>query len=242
MVNSALESTTIWLVRHGEAEGNITHYFQGHIDCPLTEAGHKQAEFLAARFQQIPYHAIYSSPLKRAAKTAEIINAGHGKPLGYVNGLLEIRGGKFEGVPWSELPVRFPEAFYCWREKPAVFAAPEGETMTQVYRRVSETVCWLARRHQGQTLILVSHGCALRTLLCWARGWPVERIGETEWADNTAVSCVRLTPSGKSENGWRWKREILLENDTAHLPAGASLGSASRMWEQEAVTPEKGRT
>ena len=68
--------TTIYMVRHGETEWNAAHRMQGWSDIPLNEKGREQASFAARKFESIPLDAIYTSPLKRAADTAEIIRGG----------------------------------------------------------------------------------------------------------------------------------------------------------------------
>ena len=69
--------TEIILARHGETEWNVEEVFRGRIDIELNETGMKQAELLAEYLRDVEIDAIYSSPLKRALKTAEIIAGYH---------------------------------------------------------------------------------------------------------------------------------------------------------------------
>ena len=73
--------TTIYLVRHCEAYGNINRVFQGHIDSEISDNGRRQLERLTERFRDIPLDAVVSSPLKRAYLTAQAINGGRGLPV-----------------------------------------------------------------------------------------------------------------------------------------------------------------
>lgn len=68
--------TEIYIVRHAEAEGNTNRMFQGSVDTNISENGEKQLERLMKRALDFDVDKIYSSPLKRAQKTAEAFRAG----------------------------------------------------------------------------------------------------------------------------------------------------------------------
>jgi broad specificity phosphatase PhoE len=72
------ELTKIILIRHGETEWNKEEIFRGRVNIELNETGLKQARLLAEFLADLKIEAIYSSPLKRASKTAEIIVSYHG--------------------------------------------------------------------------------------------------------------------------------------------------------------------
>lgn len=81
--------------------------------------------------------------------------------------------------------------------------------MRQVYERVWKGILQVVERHRGQTVCVASHGCAIRNLLCRAKGLPIERIGEIPWLDNTALSILEF--SGESCVG------VPLMGDASHL-------------------------
>ena len=219
--------TTIYLVRHAEAEGNWRRLFQGHTDSEVSDKGRKQLEYLAQRFRDIHLDAIYSSPLKRTYATAQALNHDN-LPIHTDRGLIEIDGGKFESQPFDELPRLFPEEDRIWHEAFWDFCAPEGESVRQVYERVRDTIAKIVRENEGKTVGIASHGCAIRNYQCYACGWPVEEIGRTVWCDNTAVSKIEyddsLTP------------RIVYLNDTSHLPGAASTFATQDWWKE---TPER---
>ena len=171
-------TTTLYLVRHAEAEGNWRRTFQGHSNSDVSEKGYRQLEYLARRFADIPLDAVYASPLKRAYETAKAIDRAAGLPIVTDDGLMEINGGAFEGVPFAELPLRFPVEEARWDNEPWAFEAPGGESMRHVYERMRDTIGRIVRTHAGGTVAVASHGCAIRNYLCHAQGWPIERIGE----------------------------------------------------------------
>lgn len=204
--------TRIYLVRHGQTDGNQEGRFQGRIDLPLNDCGREQAELTGLRFENIPFAAIYSSPLSRAISTAEAINSKALKPLGYINGLLEINLGDWEGKTEKELALEDPEGVECWRHSIQNFRAPGGESVREVYARGTKTVLALALRHKGQRAVLCSHGLTIRTLLCWGHGLPVEKIGQVEWPGNCGVNMLEWEGvPGETPP------KLVIENDHSHL-------------------------
>lgn len=201
--------TRLYLVRHAQAQGNVEKTFQGSIDAPLSALGMEQLERLAERFADMPFDVIYSSPLARAYQTAQAVNRAWGREIVVEPRFTEIHGGKFEGVAFDLLPKRFPEEYRVWTEEPWRFAAPEGESMEQVLARVQAGVEDVVRANQGKTVVVTSHGCALRNLVCALKGWPLSRIGEVEWLGNTSVTLVEY-PDDKTP-------QIAFLGDASHL-------------------------
>ena len=203
--------TTIYLIRHAEAEGNIKRTFQGHTDAALTPKGEHQLERLAERFRTIPIDAVYASPLLRTRKTAEAANRYHGLEITIVPELIEINGGDWEGVPWDEMYTRYPEEQLLWDTAPHLCCPPNGESMRAVYERMSAAVDAIARENAGKTAVVVSHGGAIRNYLCHAYGWPHERLCDVGWEENTAVSLVEYNEA--------FCPNVVYHNDASHLTA-----------------------
>lgn len=223
-----MNKTILYLIRHGEAFGNVNRVFQGSQDGDLSENGKRQLERLARRFEGVPLDAVYASPLVRAQKTARAVAGPAGLPVATVPELAEIHGGDWEGQPWSRLPELFPEESEHWAKRPWLFHPPGGESMREVYDRMRSILSALASRHPGGSLAAVSHGCAIRNAICWARGWPVERVGEIDWCDNTAVTVLEF------ENG---HPKLLLENDNSHLDGETSRLAGQTWWRAGSANP-----
>ena len=169
-------TTTLYLVRHAEAEGNWRRTFQGHSNSDVSEKGYRQLEYLARRFAEIPLDAVYSSPLKRAYETARAIDRAAGLPIVTDDDLMEINGGVFEGVPFAELPLRFPVEEARWDNEPWAFEAPGGESMRSVYERMRGAIGRIVRAHAGGTVAVASHGCAIRNLMRLWQLRPGEKV------------------------------------------------------------------
>ena len=202
--------TTVYLIRHAEAAGNIDRTFQGHTDADVTRKGLRQLDCLAERFRAIPFDAIYASPLRRTRDTAQAANRHHGLALQIEPGLIEIDGGDLEGVLWEEIPRRYPKVSDDWDNAPHLYQAPGGESMQQVFDRMAQTVDRLARENAGKTIVVVSHGCALRNYLCHAHGWPIQRLRDLGWEENTAVSLVEYDEACCPR--------VVYSGDASHLP------------------------
>ncbi|PWL71626.1 MAG: histidine phosphatase family protein [Clostridiales bacterium] len=216
--------TTVYLIRHAQAEGNEKRLFQGHYNGAVSEMGWRQLDQLAEYCRDLPLGAVYSSPLTRAVETAKAVNRYHGLPLQLRDGLIEINGGDWEGKPWDCFPVDYPEQNRNWEQFPWLFEAPNGETMRQVYDRIVKTVLEIVRENPGKTVAIVSHGCAIRNFLTFAKGLPVEGISQVGWCDNTAISKItfdaELHPT------------LVFANRTEHLAEETKTFARQRWWEQ----------
>lgn len=201
--------TKIYLVRHAEAYGNEQRVFQGHMDGDISENGIKQLDCLAERFKTMSFDALCSSPLTRAYKTAQAVNRYHNLPITTMDELMEINAGHWEGQKFADLPTLFPEENRLWNEDPGAFCVIGGESMRHVYDRMWRAVETIVRAHPDQTVAVVSHGCAIRNLLCRASGLPLERLQDIDWCDNTAVSTLTFDASMHAQ--------VLAMNDSSHL-------------------------
>jgi broad specificity phosphatase PhoE len=161
--------TTILLARHGETDWNRDNRFQGHADPPLNTAGREQARALADALSGEPLAAVYTSPLRRAAETAEIVAAPHGLRVGPVDGLREVDVGSWEGLTRAELEERQPEQFRRWLVKREQ-GWEDGETYEEMGRRVLPALLGLVERHPGERILAVTHGGPIRAAIAAAEG------------------------------------------------------------------------
>ncbi len=218
--------TDIILVRHCEAEGNIKKVFQGSTNSDITENGKLQLAALSERMKEFPFEYIYSSPLKRAYKTAQAANE-HMKidPIITDDGLREINAGVIEGIKYADMPNLYPEDAKNWNLSPMDFAPENGETMKSVFERGWNTILKIAKKHSGSKICVASHGCTIRNILCRAKGWPIEKLNDVEWCDNTAISILRFDDD--------FNCELILENDATHLSEEISTLAKQVWWKKE---------
>jgi broad specificity phosphatase PhoE len=199
----------LYLIRHCQATGNLLRLFQGSTDTDITEEGKKQLRYLTERFRNIPVDIICSSDLHRAMLTAAAVNTHHRKAIVPTHLLREIGGGEWEGKDVRKFPEEYPEESRLWEEEPEHFKAPGGEAMTEVYKRVKSVIEKLTIECDGKSVAVVSHGCAIRNMLCFLKYGDISRLRDVEWSKNTAVTCAE-----NANGGWK----IWYENDFSHLP------------------------
>jgi broad specificity phosphatase PhoE len=196
----------LFIIRHPQATGNLVRRFQGHTDTDLTEPGEAQAEILAEYFKGISLDLVYSSDLKRAAITAAKI--ANGREHIITPKLREINAGVWENVEIATFAESHPDELYIWDNEPDKFTIERGEAMAEVYARVSEFLTELAAKYDGKTVAVVSHGCAIRNILCFMKYGDIARLREIDWANNAAISYAEY------ENGvW----DLIYTNNEDHL-------------------------
>ena len=101
--------TTILLARHGETDWNREGRFQGWADPPLNATGCAQAVELSVELMAEDLAAVYSSPLRRAYETAEVVAASRGLEPVTVDALREVDVGSWSGLTRAEIDARFEE-------------------------------------------------------------------------------------------------------------------------------------
>lgn len=161
--------TTLILVRHGETDWNRENRFQGHADPPLNELGRRQSEELAATLADEHIARVYTSPLRRAGETAEIVAGRLGLEVEPVEGLREIDVGAWAGLTRDEVAARFPDDYAVWLER-APEGFEDGETYDELAARVIPALRALADRHPSSTILVVTHGGPSRVAQAHAAG------------------------------------------------------------------------
>ena len=121
----------IILIRHGKTAWNAAEgqdeRFRGRLDVPLAEEGVAQAHLTADRLARWPLAAVYSSPLQRALRTAEIIAAPHRLAVRPLPGLTSMSYGRWAGQLHSDVAQRWPDQYGAWRRDPFTARIPGGE-------------------------------------------------------------------------------------------------------------------
>ncbi len=198
--------TEIILVRHGETEWNVEKIFRGRIDIELNETGIKQAELLAEYLSDLKIDAIYSSPLKRALKTAEIIVGYHKLDVEIAPGLIDFDYGKWQGLSHQEVKDKYKELYAEWIKNPHQIKMPAGESLDEVRERARSVVDDVIAKHDG-TVVLVSHRVVNKALICALLG-----------LDNSHFWNIRQDTCGMTTFTYENGRFILTKhNDISYL-------------------------
>ncbi|WP_100371790.1 histidine phosphatase family protein [Bacillus sp. FJAT-45037] len=197
----------LYLIRHGESEGNRLGKIQGWKDFPLSNVGKQQAGQLGQFFKQIHLDYIYSSDLKRAHDTALTLGTASGQSVHTWEKIREVNLGPLEGLSRKEIYEQFPEV----QHKTILTSEVEGtETISELTTRCQYVLDQMHRAHKKDDVALVSHGGFISILLMYMM------IGES-WATvhrpfligNTSITHIEWTESKKPL--------IHYVNRTAHL-------------------------
>ena len=221
----------ITLIRHGESIWNGERRIQGNQDPALSPRGRRQAALLVKHLQDHltrPAGAIYTSPLQRAAETADRIASTLHLPVIHEPDLREMSLGAWEGLTVAEIQAAFSGGYERWLEDPAAFPAPGGEALSAFGSRVEGALARMQRAHPGADLLIVSHGGVIKALLCFVLGLDVRYLFRLK-QDNTAVSQVELDGQ---------VRRVLLMNDTCHLYDGGGALAARDVLTDAAEVPD----
>ncbi|MBI2288172.1 MAG: histidine phosphatase family protein [Chloroflexi bacterium] len=157
--------TEIILARHGETEWNVGEIFRGRIDIDLSATGIKQAELLGKYLRGLRIAAIYSSPQKRAVKTAQIVATHHNIEVKVTPGLSDLDFGQWQGLSLQEVKVKFEKLYTEWVNAPHQVRIPDGESLDAVRRRAIAVVDEVVAKYKG-TVVLVSHRVVNKVLIC----------------------------------------------------------------------------
>ena len=200
--------TTIYLIRHAEAEGNLYRIAQGQKNSNLTDRGWRQVRALEKRFEDIHIDAVYSSDLYRTCATASAIYKPKGLPLHRVPALREINVGGWEQRTWGDIYRQDPEQMAYFSCQFTKWHIEGAETAQQVLDRVLGAVRTIAAENEDRTVAVFSHGYAIRVLLAHLQGYSMEEAGQTPHGDNTAVSML------EAEGG---TLRVVFRDDNSHL-------------------------
>lgn len=187
------------LVRHGATDWNLQGRCQGSTDRDLSEVGVRQAQDLAALLSREEIDAIYSSNLRRARRTAELISQPHRLPVMIEDEVRELDHGELEGLTFKEIKHNYGEFLLRWRSLPAEVRVPGGEGLTDVAARAWNALSQMIERHSdAERILVVSHNFPILGIVCRATG---THLNEYRNFHLDPCSVTRL--GYNAGNGWQ---------------------------------------
>lgn len=182
------EETIIHIMRHGETDWNLQRRWQGSLDIPLNQTGRRQAEEVAREFTDISLAAIYTSHLKRAIETGEIIGKSKKITPNTYFDFREQSFGSLEGRWIDETLIELKEKFIMIETLPSLqqlhFKFVEDmESLHEVLQRTLPIFKQLAVQHIGEEILIVSHGNVIKSLLMLitSKNWHAFKIENCTW-------------------------------------------------------------
>lgn len=202
-------STKLYLIRHGETEWNCLGKYQGSSDMNLSKRGILQARYLHKRLHG-KYDCIYTSPMKRAFQTAEIIAGDEKDKLKIENDLREIDYGEWEGLTADEILKKYPDEYNKWKTDKIKAPLCGGDlSLKNASIRAKNAILKIARSNPLKKVLVVAHGGIIRAGLIGIFEFDMSLYHKIVLA-NTAISEVDF------DNNLR--PIIVSLNDTKHLP------------------------
>ena len=207
----------ILVLRHGQSVADIENRHEGRADFPLTDLGRQQARLAAPWIaRECPPTAIVSSPLKRAAETAQIVGAVCNLPVESDAGLMEFNNGELAGLPYAEADRLYP---LPEGGRPPHERVPGGESMLEFRFRAEEVWSRLMSQYAGAgRLLIVAHGGMISMLF---RAFARLPVGIEVWLHTGDTGMHLWRVAGK-------ERSILFSNRQGHLGV---LGQESTLME-----------
>lgn len=199
--------TRLLLVRHGLTEYNNTRRFGGHSDVDLNDEGRRQAEKVRVRLADEKIDVVYSSDLKRAVSTADIISNGRELETIACPELREMNYGEVEGLTFEEIGRRYPGLREMIIDFNLQMEFPGGESLNGFIERTITFMDRIDMQERNRNVLIVSHNGSLKVLVCHLLGldqchWPKFRI------DNASLSVIDINPRGTM---------LSLLNETSYL-------------------------
>ncbi|MGE5682327.1 MAG: histidine phosphatase family protein [Bacillota bacterium] len=181
--------TNFLLIRHGNSIA--AEFAPGRMNSiHLSDEGIKQAEKLAEKIAAYKIDMILSSPLDRTKETAEIIAAKFGKKVEFLENLLELDLGEWTGKSFKELEQT--EKWHQYHSLRSVTRIPSGELFIEVQFRMISQIQKLAESYKDKTVIIVSHGDPIRSIITYFSGIPID-LSTRIHIDTASVSMISIS-------------------------------------------------
>ncbi len=211
--------THIYLIRHGEAEGNVFRRFHGHYNALLMPRGYAQRECIERRFENIQVDGCFSSDLVRTCLTAESVYIPKGLKLHRDARFRETFGGIWEDMPFGYLDRVYPMEMQLYNHTPEKWSITDCETYPVYTERFITAMEEAAREYNGGTICIFSHAAVIRGVLMHL--FFEDNGEELSFGDNTAVSHLCYSHGSFSY-------EYL--NDNSHIPPELSTYHRQAWW------------
>lgn len=181
---------TVYLLRHGQTAWNAdNNRYCGRTDIPLTEKGIAQAQEVRYQLEGIEFAKVYSSPLQRAYKTAEIASGGE---VEKDQRLIEADFGGWEGKTKEEFIAENAAGWDNWLRDPSSYRAGEtGETGAEIVARVDEFFQSVQEKHRQGNIMVVAHNGINRLYMAHKLGMPLSNYRQLV-QQNSSVTCFTL--------------------------------------------------
>ena len=165
----------IYLLRHGATESNLEKRYIGQTDISLSNLGRRQARWWQEALSSTKFDAIYSSDLRRAVDTAQIVAAAQTAEIQITSQLREINLGDWDGVDMPEIKEKYPDAWKRRGHQIDRFRPPKGESFQDLQNRILQLVDSIDF-DRVNNILMVSHAGVNRVILCRVLNKPLKDL------------------------------------------------------------------
>jgi broad specificity phosphatase PhoE len=120
---------------------------------------------VAKELHYVNFGAIYTSSSRRAIESVTPLARARGIQLSIESSLREINFGDFEGRTYEEIELNEPQLYASWMKSPTTVTFPHGESFCDLRERTSSKVATIISDHQGETVLIATHGGVIRSVL-----------------------------------------------------------------------------
>ncbi len=195
-------------IRPGETTWNFQGRFQGWVESPLNDYGRLQIERLANFIRNLGLNGLYSSDIRRAKESAEILSSRLGYPPIFDERLRERSVGHWQGLTVPEIHGWYAEEYAEFEKEPDKYQIPGGESLGQVRKRSQACLKEILKKHDGEeniTIGIMSHTITINLMLELLLS--KDDIKQRQFGNSSVTTLLN--------NGKEWR--VTADNDTAHL-------------------------
>ena len=196
----------IYIIRHGLTESNKRKIYAGWGDEGLCEEGVVALFEIGRKLKEFKIERIFSSPIRRAIQTGEVINSFLNKRIEIEKNLKEMKMGAWEGLSENEVAERFPSEWEIWNSRPSKLKIDDRETLEELQIRALNGIRRISEDLDRSRILAVTHVAIIRVLMIYYNNLCLDDYRKI---DVPNAACYLLDNNSQKEKGF--KRVVELE-------------------------------
>ena len=183
-----MSKTNLYLVRHAETVGNVEKRLTGRQEYVLTKKGKETIQAVELELDMVKFDVAYSSPARRTIQTMQNLASLNDLPILTIKGLSEMYFGIYDGWKWEEVNQINPKIKQIQEETNQIMGIEKQETMEEVANRMYTCISNICKQHEGETILICSHGVAIEAFLRKVTQVPFYQQREKYCQHNVAIN------------------------------------------------------
>ncbi len=175
----------IYVLRHGQTDWNLEKRIQGISDIELNSNGIEQAKQVKEKIKELGIDLILCSPLKRAVKTADIINEDEKIEIIYDDRFIERNFGDFEGLVVTETDIYKSQILF---DTNINYSENNVEPINELISRITKSLDEIKQKYQDRKVLIITHGALIRSVNAYFNGIPENGIIDSTGLKNCEIA------------------------------------------------------